>query len=46
MTNLPPGVTLNDLEDDLHHIISLDDEMERELVKGEMKQEIENDDER
>lgn len=41
--NLPPGVTINDLEDDLHFVILDDDE--NEIVRGEMRQEISNDDE-
>jgi len=41
--NLPPGVRTSDLEDDLH-LISSDDEMDRELEKADAKLDIEKND--
>ena len=38
--NLPDGVLITELEDDLHYI-SPDDEMERELEIGDMKLDFE-----
>jgi hypothetical protein len=43
MNDLPPGVSVTDLDDDLH-FISSDDEMERELEKADAKRDIEKND--
>lgn len=42
--NLPPGLTLADLEDDLHFISSDDEVWERELEKGDEQYDLEKND--